>query len=152
MVELILSTVVWIMCMELGKLYVFSINNNLLTCTVCWFFEFSTNFIVANSSVHVPSNLSHQQQFKWLPGRELCITVWTCKTNLPVNTNFCFNFNAFSRCILIKETNELRHKKNLQRAICEIQATDLSSKHETTSSTKAYQTIKCKLPTFFLFN
>lgn len=48
------------------------------------------------------------------------------------------------RCILIKETNELRHMRNIQRALCEIQVIDTAQKDGTCSSIRAYQTIKCR--------
>lgn len=60
------------------------------------------------------------------------------------NLNIKFNLN-FCRCILInKDTNELRHMRNIQRALREIQETDIAPTDETNSSLKAYQTIKCK--------
>lgn len=44
--------------------------------SICWFFDIFEHFVIANSSVYVPSNLSHQQQFKRLHGRQFCIKVW----------------------------------------------------------------------------
>lgn len=57
---------------------------------------------------------------------------------------------SLHRCILIKETNELRHMKNIQRALSEIDAIDTAQKDESSSSMKAYQTIKCELREFKL--
>lgn len=45
---------------------------------------------------------------------------------------------------MIRETNELRHIRNVRKALLEIQLADITQKEEPNSSQKTYQTIKCE--------
>lgn len=88
------------------------------------------------------------------------------------NKNDCIGENSICRCILIKESHEIRHVRNLQKAIldlnldaryrsiikftveindfrfCKLKCFCCCCRNETiktdNSSSKAYQTIKCK--------
>lgn len=63
---------------------------------------------------------------------------------------FRWIFNiVLCRCILIKETREIRHLKNIRNALIEIQLNDLEQKKDASHSLKAYQTIKCEFILLF---
>ncbi|XP_031628299.1 uncharacterized protein LOC116344062 [Contarinia nasturtii] len=61
------------------------------------------------------------------------------------NSNDCLGGRTVSRCILIKETKELRHLKNIRTALIEIQLKDMVQSDESNPSLKTYQTIKCMI-------
>ncbi|XP_055296551.1 uncharacterized protein LOC129565567 [Sitodiplosis mosellana] len=61
------------------------------------------------------------------------------------NSNDCLGERSVSRCILIKETRELRHLKNIRNALIEIQLNSVEQKDDASHSMKTYQTIKCMI-------
>lgn len=52
----------------------------------CWFFGFFEHFILADSSVHVSSNLPHQQHFERLYGGQISIKVWKWQQKKSAST------------------------------------------------------------------
>lgn len=59
------------------------------------------------------------------------------------HSNECLGGKSVSRCILLKETNELRHLRSMQKALDEIQYSEQENDTEKSSNSKTYQTIKC---------
>lgn len=64
------------------------------------------------------------------------------------HSNECLSGKSVSRCILLKETNELRHLRNIQKALDEIQYSEQEHDIEKSSNAKTYQTIKCNVYRF----
>ncbi|KAG4074257.1 hypothetical protein HA402_008666 [Bradysia odoriphaga] len=65
------------------------------------------------------------------------------------NSNDCIGNSSISRCILLKDSPEIRHQRILQRAVRDVRAAnernDFGGRNTENSSATAFQTIKCMM-------